>query len=144
MDAIGKEVLPAYLRFARFLEASYVPAGRAKPGHRAPCPTGRSTTVSWSERTTTDLTPQQIHQIGLDEVGKDEAEMLAIAEKLGFKDLASFRASSEGQSQDARGLGRCAAGRVSRLSEADAGQAAGAVRPLAQGAVRGGRGSRLR
>ncbi len=45
------------------------------------------------QRTTTDLTPEQIHQIGLDEVSKDEAEMLAIAEKLGFKDLASFRAS---------------------------------------------------
>jgi uncharacterized protein (DUF885 family) len=39
------------------------------------------------------LTAEQIHQIGLDEVAKDEAEMLAIALKLGFKDLASFRAS---------------------------------------------------
>ena len=32
LDAIGKEVLPAYLRFARFLEVSYIPAGRAEPG----------------------------------------------------------------------------------------------------------------
>ena len=32
LDAIGKEVLPAYLRFARFLEVSYVPAGRTEPG----------------------------------------------------------------------------------------------------------------
>jgi uncharacterized protein (DUF885 family) len=39
------------------------------------------------------LTAAQIHQIGIDEVKKDEAEMEAIAEKLGFKDLASFRAS---------------------------------------------------
>ena len=32
LDAIAKEVLPAYLRFARFLEVSYIPAGRAEPG----------------------------------------------------------------------------------------------------------------
>jgi uncharacterized protein (DUF885 family) len=34
-----------------------------------------------------------LHQIGLDEVKRDEAEMLAIAQKLGFADLKSFRAS---------------------------------------------------
>ena len=39
------------------------------------------------------MTAEQIHQIGLDEVKRDEAEMLAIAQKLGFKDLKSFRAS---------------------------------------------------
>ena len=45
------------------------------------------------QSTTTNLTADQIHQIGLDEVKKDEAEMLAIAQKLGFQDLKSFRAS---------------------------------------------------
>ncbi|MGD0858752.1 MAG: DUF885 domain-containing protein, partial [Terracidiphilus sp.] len=45
------------------------------------------------QRTTTDLTAEQIHQIGLDEVKRDEAEMLVIAQKLGFADLATFRAS---------------------------------------------------
>ena len=93
LDAIGKEVLPAYLRFARFLEVSYVPAGRAQPGISA-LPDGAKYYQFLIKRTTTtDLTATQIHQIGLDEVGKDEAQMLAIAEKLGFKDLQSFRAS---------------------------------------------------
>jgi len=32
LDAIAKEVQPAYLRFARFLEVSYIPAGRELPG----------------------------------------------------------------------------------------------------------------
>ena len=32
LAAIAKEVLPAYMRFARFLEVSYIPAGRAEPG----------------------------------------------------------------------------------------------------------------
>jgi uncharacterized protein (DUF885 family) len=93
LDAISKEVLPAYLRFARFLEVSYVPAGRDQPGIAA-LPDGAKYYQFLIKRTTTtDLTAAQIHQIGLDEVGKDEAAMLVIAQKLGFKDLASFRLS---------------------------------------------------
>ena len=93
LDAIAKEVLPAYRRFARFLEVSYIPAGRDKPGIDA-LPDGQKYYQFLIKRTTTtDLTAAQIHQIGLDEVGRDEAEMLAIAQKLGFKDLASFRLS---------------------------------------------------
>jgi len=93
LDAISKEVLPAYLRFARFLEVSYIPAGRDKPGIDALPDGARYYQFLIKRTTTTNLTAAQIHQIGLDEVGKDEAEMLAIAQKLGFKDLASFRAS---------------------------------------------------
>ena len=93
LDAIAKEVLPAYLRFARFLELSYIPAGRAEPGISA-LPDGAKYYAFLVRRTTTtDLTPEQIHQIGLDQVKRDEAEMLAIARKLGFPDLATFRAS---------------------------------------------------
>ena len=93
LDAIAKEVLPAYLRFARFLEASYIPAGREKPGISS-LPDGPKYYKFLIRRTTTtDLTAEQIHQIGLDEVKRDEAEMLVIAQKLGFADLASFRAS---------------------------------------------------
>jgi len=93
LDAIALEVQPAYLRFARFLEVSYVPAGRADPGISS-LPDGAKYYQFLIRRTTTtDLTADQIHQIGLDEVKRDESEMLAIAQKLGFNDLASFRAS---------------------------------------------------
>ena len=93
LDVIGKEVLPAYLRFARFMEVSYVPAGRAEPGISA-LPDGQKYyQFLIRQSTTTNLTADQIHQIGLDEVKHDEAEMLAIAQKLGFQDLTSFRAS---------------------------------------------------
>jgi uncharacterized protein (DUF885 family) len=96
LDAIGKEVLPAYLRFARFLEVSYIPAGRAEPGVWA-LPDGAKYYAYCIRRTTTtNLTAEQIHQIGLDEVKRDEAEMLVIAQKLGFQDLKSFRASFAG------------------------------------------------
>jgi uncharacterized protein (DUF885 family) len=93
LDAIQKEVLPAYLRFARFLEVSYIPAGREKPGIDSLPDGARYYQYLIKRETTTDLTAAQIHQIGLDQVAKDEAAMLAIAQKLGFKDLASFRAS---------------------------------------------------
>jgi uncharacterized protein (DUF885 family) len=93
LDAIGKEVLPAYLRFARFIEVSYIPAGRTEPGISS-LPDGAKYYAFCIRRTTTTgLTSQQLHQIGLDEVKRDEAEMLVIAKKLGFADLQSFRAS---------------------------------------------------
>src|ERR1700679_1001741 len=93
LDAIEQQVLPAYMRFARFLEVSYVPAGRPEPGIGSLPPGAKYYQFLIRQTTTTDLTAEQIHQIGLDEVKKDEAEMLAIAQKLGFKDLVSFRAS---------------------------------------------------
>jgi uncharacterized protein (DUF885 family) len=39
------------------------------------------------------MTPDEIHKIGLHEIDRIEAEMTAIAQKEGFADLASFRAS---------------------------------------------------
>lgn len=93
LAAIQKEVLPAYARFAKFLKASYIPAGRNDPGIWA-LPDGAKYYAFLVRRETTgNLTADQLHQTGLDEVKKDEAEMLAIAQKLGFNDLASFRAS---------------------------------------------------
>ncbi len=93
LAAISKEVLPAYQRFARFLEVSYIPAGREQPGLWA-LPDGDKYYQFLVRRTTTtDLTPDQIHQIGVAEVKRDEAEMLAIAQKLGFKDLKSLQES---------------------------------------------------
>ena len=90
LDAIAKQVLPAYQRLQRFLETTYVPAGRAEPGISA-LPDGEKYYQFLIRRTTTtNLTAAQIHQIGLDEVAKDEAGMLAIAKKLGFADLKSF------------------------------------------------------
>jgi len=93
LDVIAKEVLPAYLRFARFLQVAYVPAGRAEPGISALSDGQKYYQFLIRQTTTTDLTADQIHQIGLDEVERDEQEMLAIAKNLGFADLKSFQAS---------------------------------------------------
>jgi uncharacterized protein (DUF885 family) len=93
LEAIQKQVLPAYAQFARFLQASYTPAGRTDPGVWSIPGGDKYYAFRVRESTTTDLTPDQIHQIGLDEVKRDEAEMLTIAQKLGFKDIAALRAS---------------------------------------------------
>jgi uncharacterized protein (DUF885 family) len=92
LAAISKEVLPAYLRLQRFMEVTYVPAGREQPGIWALPDGDKYYAFSIRQTTTTDLTADQIHKIGLAEVAKDEAEMLAIAKKLGFPDLKSFQA----------------------------------------------------
>ena len=93
LGAISTQVLPAYKRFARFLQLSYIPAGREQPGISA-LPDGAAYYRFLVRRTTTtDLTPSQIHRIGVEQVQKDEGEMLVIARKLGFQDLKSFRAS---------------------------------------------------
>src|ERR1700761_2887226 len=93
LDAIQKQVLPAYTRFARFLQGQYIPAGRTEFGVWSLPDGDKYYAFRVHQSTTTDLTPDQIHQIGLDEVKRDEAEMLVIAQKLGFKDLTSLRAS---------------------------------------------------
>src|SRR5580698_9715008 len=93
LDAVQKQVLPAYTRFARLLQGQYIPAGRTEYGVWSLPDGDKYYAFRVHQSTTTDLTPDQIHQIGLDEVKRNEAEMLVIAQKLGFKDIASLRAS---------------------------------------------------
>ena len=91
LEAISKQVLPAYGKFARFLSATYIPDGRPDPGIWSIPDGDRYYAFLVRQSTTTDLTPATIHKMGLDEVKRNEAEMLVIAQKLGFKDLASLR-----------------------------------------------------
>ncbi|RZU39751.1 DUF885 domain-containing protein [Edaphobacter modestus] len=92
-QAIMTSVLPAYQRFARFVKAQYVPAGRKDPGVWA-LPDGDAYyAFRVRQSTTEEKTPAEIHQIGLDEVKRDETEMLVIVKKLGFADLKSFSAA---------------------------------------------------
>jgi uncharacterized protein (DUF885 family) len=93
LKAIAMQVLPAYARFGRFLSAQYIPHGRTEPGIWS-LPDGDAYyKFLVRQSTTTDLTPDQIHKIGEDEVARDEAQMLVIAKKLGFADLQALRAS---------------------------------------------------
>ena len=95
LAVIEKQVLPAYLRFERFMEVTYVPAAREEPGISALVDGAKYYAFCIRRSTTTNLTAEQIHQIGLDEVKRDETEMLAIAKAQGFADVKSFQASLE-------------------------------------------------
>ena len=95
LAAIRESVIPAYARFTEFLKKEYVPRGRAQVGVSA-LPDGAARYAFAAKRsTTTDLTPEQIHQIGLREVARIEGEMLEVAKKLGFSDLKTFNAAIE-------------------------------------------------
>jgi uncharacterized protein (DUF885 family) len=90
LSTITSEILPAYQRFAAFVRDVYAPHGRTEPGVWA-LPDGADRYRFEIRRmTTTDLTPEEIHQIGLKQVAETEAEMLVLARKLGFNDLASL------------------------------------------------------
>ncbi len=93
--AIQDSVLPAYARFAKFVKEEYAPKGRAEPGMWS-LPDGEAR-YAWrvKQSTTTDLTPEEIHQLGLREVTRIEGEMLVIARKLGYSDLKSLNAAIE-------------------------------------------------
>jgi len=90
LNAIATQVLPSYQRFAKFLSVAYIPNCRKEPGISA-LPDGDAYyAFRIRQSTTLDKSAAEIHQIGLDEVKRDEAEMLTIVHKLGFADLKSF------------------------------------------------------
>jgi uncharacterized protein (DUF885 family) len=88
--AIHNEVAPAYAKFAAFVKNDYAPHGRPDDGIWA-LPDGAARyRFAVREQTTTDLTPVQIHAMGVKQVAEIEKQMLALAQSQGFKDLASF------------------------------------------------------
>ena len=93
LEAIKTDVLPAYVRFAKFLRVTEIPAGRSDPGVWATRDGDAYYAFCVRRSTTMAKTPKEIHQIGLDEVKRDEVEMLAIVKKLGYVDVKSFGAA---------------------------------------------------
>src|SRR6202011_3337264 len=98
-DAINTDVIPAYKTFAAFLRTEYAPQGRTILSVTS-LPNGEKRYQNdIYARTTTHMSPDEIHQLGLREIDRIQAEMLAIAKKQGFADLASFRASFKSNSK---------------------------------------------
>jgi uncharacterized protein (DUF885 family) len=92
-DAVNSDVIPAYKKFAAFIREDYAPAGRTTLAITS-LPEGEKRYQNdIYGRTTTHMTADEIHQLGLREVDRIEGEMTAIAKKEGFADLASFQAS---------------------------------------------------
>jgi uncharacterized protein (DUF885 family) len=90
LAAIAGQIVPAYQRFASFVRTEYSPHGRTDPGVWA-LPDGEARYRFAIRRiTTTDMTPGEIHALGLKQIDEVESKMLAVAHQLGFKDLASL------------------------------------------------------
>jgi uncharacterized protein (DUF885 family) len=95
LAAIRDSVLPAYVKLTRFVKEEYAPKGRAEPGMWS-LPDGEARyAFQVQQQTTSDLTPEEIHQLGLREVARIEGEMLRVANQFGYKDLKSFNAAIE-------------------------------------------------
>ncbi|HEV3005891.1 MAG TPA: DUF885 domain-containing protein [Pirellulales bacterium] len=89
--AIAENVVPAYRRLLVFLRDEYLPAARGPIGVSA-LPHGRELYQHRVRRfTTLDLTPQQVHDIGLSEVARIHEEMHSAIRASGFEgDFAAF------------------------------------------------------
>jgi uncharacterized protein (DUF885 family) len=93
-ETVNNEVLPAYKQFASFVATEYAPHGRTTLSVTSlPGGEERYRHNIRSRTTITDMTPDQIHQLGLEEMDRIGKEMLAIAHEEGFADVASFDAS---------------------------------------------------
>ena len=88
---IRDELMPAYRRLRGFIAEIYLPASRDTVGLDG-VPGGEAWYAYLAKlRTTTDKSPAEIHQIGLDEVARIHAEMRRVIKELGFKgDLQAF------------------------------------------------------
>lgn len=94
LAVITGQVIPAYVRFGKFLKSQYIPNGRNDPGLWS-LPDGDAYyRFLVKQSTTTGLTPAQIHQIGLDQVKEDEEQLLGIAKKLGFDDVKALQTAA--------------------------------------------------
>ena len=93
LAAISASVVPAYVEFTKFVREDYAPKGRAEPGLWSLADGPARYAFLVKESTTTDLSPEEIHQIGLAQVKEIEARMLQVVDQLGYKDLKTFGAS---------------------------------------------------
>jgi uncharacterized protein (DUF885 family) len=93
-EVVVNEVLPAYRAFGSFIATDYAPHGRTTLAVTSlPGGEQRYRNDIRSRTTVDNLTPEQIHRIGLREIDRIEADILSIARQQGFADLAAFRES---------------------------------------------------
>jgi len=92
---IRDSIEPEYVKFAKFVKDDYAPKGRTEVGLWS-LPDGAARyAFRVKESTTTDMTPEEIHQLGLREVARIEGEMEKIAKKMGYADRKAFDAAIE-------------------------------------------------
>ena len=82
---ITEQVIPAYQGYLTFFNNEYQPGARTDIGISS-TPNGKAFYENRAKYyTTTDMTPKEIHELGLQEVARIRAEMEKIIEKVGFE-----------------------------------------------------------
>ena len=95
LGAIRDSVTPRYVKFTAFVKEEYAPRGRKEPGMWS-LPQGAERYANVVKRqTTTELSPEQIHKIGIEQVAAIEKDMMAVAKRLKFKDWKALAAAIE-------------------------------------------------
>ena len=90
LKAIDTEIRPAYAKLAKFVREEYAPNGRTEPGIWS-LPDGDARyRAAIREMTTTDMTPEQIYELGMAEVKQWESQMNVIAKQQGYPDWKAY------------------------------------------------------
>jgi uncharacterized protein (DUF885 family) len=84
-EAITAGVLPSFQKLKKYFADEYLPAAFDQVGVWQMPQGAEFYTYLARRHTTTNLTPQQIHEKGLSEVARIRGEMQSIMEKVGFK-----------------------------------------------------------
>jgi uncharacterized protein (DUF885 family) len=83
--AIQEKLMPQYQKMIAFLKTEYLPASRSTSGIGS-IPNGKEIYAAYAKQwTTTTKTPDEIHEIGLKEVARLNAEMEKVKVQVGFK-----------------------------------------------------------
>jgi uncharacterized protein (DUF885 family) len=82
---INEKLIPQYKKMAAFLKTDYLPASRATSGIGS-LPFGQKLYAAYVKQwTTTAMTPDEIHELGLNEVARLNGEMEKVKNQVGFE-----------------------------------------------------------
>ncbi|MGJ7903452.1 DUF885 domain-containing protein [Lysobacter sp. 1R34A] len=91
LEVVDQQVRPAYRRLGEFVAKEYAPQGREQYGIWS-VPNGEALyRYAIEQFTSSSMTPEAIHRLGLSEVERIERAQTEIARRLGYADLKSAR-----------------------------------------------------
>ena len=84
-EVISNKLVPQFKKMAGFLKNEYLPAARTTSGINS-FPFGKGLYAAYAKQwTTTEMTPEEIHELGLKEVARLKTEMETVKNQVGFK-----------------------------------------------------------
>jgi uncharacterized protein (DUF885 family) len=90
VSVVDGEVRPAYRTLEQFIAKEYAPQGRVDEGYWSLPDGDERYRFNVHTQTTSNLTPDQIHQLGLAQVADLEAQISALAKSAGYSDAKTF------------------------------------------------------